>query len=321
MEDCVVPLGMSDGRMDVVVVNYNTRDHLRSCLASLHGQSATVVVVDNGSTDRSQEMVRGEHPAVLLLDDGVNRGYGAAANAGIRVGSAPYVLVLNSDTIVPDGALASLCFYLDEHPDVGMLGPRLVNPDGTLQSSCFPFPTPFTSFLGESGLGFFIRFIPAVRQRYPRTWSHDRPRNVSWVLGAALAIRREAFDAVGGFDERYFMYFEEVDLAYRLQKSGWGVHFAPVTEVTHVGAASTRHVADRMRLEYYVSMARFYRQHHSSRRLAAMKTFVRCRALVDLLRFAILLPFVRQPAGRNALRGAIATQARLFRGGWAAAEP
>jgi GT2 family glycosyltransferase len=312
-----VALGMSGGRMDVVVVNYNTRDHLRSCLASLHGQSGTVVVVDNGSTDGSQGMVRGEYPDAVLLDDGVNRGYGAAANAGIRVGSAPYVLVLNSDTIIPDGALASLCLYLDQHPDVAMLGPRLVNPDGTLQSSCFPFPTPFTSFLGESGLGFFIRFIPAVRQRYPRTWSHDRPRNVPWVLGAALALRREAFDAVGAFDERYFMYFEEVDLAYRLQKAGWRVHFAPVADMTHVGAASTRHVADRMRLEYYVSMARFYQCHHSSGRLAAMRTFVRCRAAVDLIRFAILLAFVRQPDRRNALRGAISTQARLVSGGWA----
>jgi GT2 family glycosyltransferase len=313
-----VSLAKADGRLDVVVVNYNTREHLRSCLVSLHGQSATVVVVDNGSTDGSQEMVRSEYPDVVLLHDGMNRGYGAAANAGVRGGNAPYVLVLNSDTIVPEGALTSLRVYLDAHPDVGMLGPRLVNPDGSLQSSCFPFPTPFTSFLGESGLGFFIRFIPVVRQRYPRTWSHDRPRNVSWILGAALAIRRAAFDAAGGFDERYFMYFEEVDLAYRLQKAGWRVHFAPVADITHVGAASTSRVADRMRLEYYVSMARFYRHHHSSRRLAAMRTFVRCRALVDLVRFAILLPFVRQPDRRNALRGAISTQARLLRGGWAA---
>jgi GT2 family glycosyltransferase len=316
-DDHLVHMAASERRVDVVVVNYNTREHLRSCLRSLQQPGAHVVVVDNASTDGSQEMVRGEFPDAVLLDDGVNRGYGAAANVGARQGSAPYVVVFNSDTIVPEGALDALRTYLEEHPEVGMLGPRLLNPDGSLQSSCFPFPTPLTAFLGESGLGFFIRFIPVVRQRYPRTWSHDRPRHVPWVLGAVLALRREAFQAVGGFDERYFMYFEEVDLAVRLKKAGWLVHFAPVADITHVGAASTRRVAHRMRLEYYVSMARFYQRHHSSRRLAAMRTFVQCRALVDLVRSAIVFVFVRQPDRRNALRGAMSTQARLLRGEWA----
>src|SRR5690606_9943376 len=134
-----------------------------------------------------------------------------------------------------------------------------VHPDGTLQQSTFPWPSPGNALLGESKLSWFVRFVPGVRSRHLRTWRHDRPRAVPWVLGAALAIRREAFDAVGGFAERFVMYFEETDLARRMWAAGWETHFVPMGPVMHIGGASTEQVKPAMAVRFYDIMARWYR--------------------------------------------------------------
>ena len=248
--------------MAVAVVSYNTRELLRACLASVRRDApGAMIVADNGSTDGSVEMVRTEFPEAIVIEDPSNRGYGAAANLAIRRAETPYVLLLNSDTEVAPGTLAALAAYLDAHPRVGVAGPRLVNRDGSLQRSTFPWPSPFTALLGESKLSWFVRFVPRVNARYLRTWAHDRPRVVPWVLGAALAVRRTAFDEVEGFDERFVMYFEETDLSRRLLAAGWETHFVPVGPVMHVGGASTEHVRPAMAVRFYDSMARWYRHH------------------------------------------------------------
>ncbi len=269
-----------DSRTAVVVVSYNTRDVLRDCLQSVRAAAPReVIVVDNGSTDGSVEMVRSEYPEARLIAS-ENRGYGAAANTGIRASTADYALLLNSDTILRPASVRAIETYLDAHREVGLLGPRIVNPDGSLQRSCFPFPTPVTALLGETGLGYFIRFIPVVRDRYPRTWKHDEVRPMPWVLGAVLAIRRRAFEAVAGFDESFFMYFEETDLCYRLWRAGWEVHFAPVTEIVHLGGASTRQYAAAMRLQFYRSMGHFYARHYPPSKLRALERILRTKAVV-----------------------------------------
>src|SRR5262249_11131009 len=150
-----------------------------------------------------------------------------------------YVLLLNSDTLLAPGALAALAQYLDAHPRAAIAGPRLRNADGSLQPSCHPFLGTMQSFLEKSVVARALARLPVVRDHYLLVnSSHAAPRVVPWVLGAALAIRRSAFDQVGGFDESFFLYAEEVDLCYRLKAAGWEVHFAPVTDVVHVGGAS-----------------------------------------------------------------------------------
>ncbi|HEU5087354.1 MAG TPA: glycosyltransferase family 2 protein, partial [Roseiflexaceae bacterium] len=246
--------------MDVVIVNYNTRELLRACLESLrNSDAASIVVVDNGSNDGSTEMVTNEFPNVLLRAKPYSRGYGAGANSGARLCHAPYVLVLNSDTEIPPGAIGALARYLDEHPSVGLVGPRLSNPDGSLQTSCFHFPTPFYMLTLESSLHNIAGKMPGLRNRYLPTSDHAHARPVPWVLGAALAMRRSVFDELGGFDEGFFMYNEEIDLAYRVWKAGWQVHFAPVTTILHVGGASTKLHRATMMAQLYRSRLRFYR--------------------------------------------------------------
>jgi GT2 family glycosyltransferase len=231
----------------VAIVNWNTRELLRACLQAVSAeQPAELVVADAGSRDGSIDMVCREFPAATLAVIPENPGYGAAANRALARCTAEYVLLLNSDTEVAPGTLGVLREYLDRHERAAVVGPRLVHPDGTLQESCFGFPRPLR---------------PLTRAK-AGSLPHDRPGPVPWVLGAALAIRRAAFEAVGGFDEAYHMYFEEVDLSYRLRQAGWETHFTPEAQVMHVGGASTRQRRTEMLLRTRLSSLEFYRRHH-----------------------------------------------------------
>jgi GT2 family glycosyltransferase len=290
------------GQIAVAIVNYNTREHLGACLATVVAERPReVIVVDNGSSDGSVAMVRERYPSVNLAANANNLGYGSAANQAMRLSSADYVLLLNSDTRLQPGALQSLSCYLDHHPRVAIVGPRITNPDGALQPSCYPFPSPLYLFLEESALGQFLRHVPIVRDHYPRTWSHDHRRPAPSVLGAALALRREALDAVAGFDESYFMYFEEIDLCYRLQRAAWEVHFAPVTCVTHSEGASTAQRRTEMRLHWFDSIARFYRQHYSAARQIQLIILLKAIALARLTRDGVWYRITRDTDTRARL--------------------
>jgi GT2 family glycosyltransferase len=264
----------------VAVISFNTREHLRTCLATaLAERPAELLVADNGSTDGSVEMVREAFPGVVLDVDASNPGYGAACNRAVARCAAPYVLLLNSDTLLRAGALAALAGYLDAHARAGLVGPRLLNPDGTLQRSTFRFPTPLFPVLRHSPTRALARHVPLLRERHLGTWSHAWARPVPWVVGAALAVRRDAFEAIGGFDETFYMYCEEIDLSYRLRLAGWETHFAPVTDVVHVGGASTGQYRASMRAHLCVSAVRFYERHYTGVRRAVGRGVVRGQTL------------------------------------------
>jgi N-acetylglucosaminyl-diphospho-decaprenol L-rhamnosyltransferase len=290
-----------------VVINYNTARHLRACLGSLRAAGAMQVIVkDNGSTDGSVEMIRREFPEVVVHPDFENVGYGAAANLGIAACNTPYVLLLNSDTIVPPGAIDTLRRYLDNHPDVAIVGPRLNNEDGTLQRSAHHFPRPFT-------LRPLVRLIPGLRERSLLTWAHDVPREVDWVKGAALAIRRSAFDDVGGFDPAFFMYFEETDLCARLAKEGWKTHFSPAAVVLHTGGASTAAVASEMAVQFWRSMRRFYRIHYGRTEQRTLEAVLTVTMGAYLLRDSVRLSLNSDPVARARLRQDMHVWSRVMR--------
>lgn len=295
-------------QMAVAVVNYNTRDLLRTCLETVRAESPReLVVVDNASTDGSAGMVRMEFPEVYLVANTINPGYGTAANQAVAHCSAPYVLLLNGDTCVQPGTLRALRLYLDAHPEAAIVGPHLLNPDGTLQPSSFPFPTPLHMLVEETTLGRRIGRIPVLRDRYLRTWSHLYARIVPWVMGAALAIRREAFDAVGGFDESFYLYFEEVDLCYRLATAGWQVHFSPDASVVHVGRASTSQRRSNMHAQFFAGMAHFYRRHYPQRKVIELMVVVKSLMLVKWIRDAVRLRLTGDVRQRTELVENLAT--------------
>jgi N-acetylglucosaminyl-diphospho-decaprenol L-rhamnosyltransferase len=283
----------------VAIVNYNTREHLHACLSSvLADTQGEVVVVDNASSDGSPEMVRADFPSVTLYANQSNRGYGAAANQAIASCRTPYVLLLNSDTQLMSGTLVRLSEYLDQHPAAAIAGPRLVHADGKLQASCYPFPTPFNVFLEQSALDQLLGYVPLLRSISVRTWPHTRPRVVPYVVGAALAIRRAAFEQVRGFDESIFMYSEEADLSYRLAQAGWQTHFAPVATVVHAEAASTAQRRAEMLYQLYASNMQFYQRCNSGASLAALVLIVKCSMLAKLLRDSLRLLLTREPRAR-----------------------
>lgn len=259
-------------------------------------------MVDTGSADGSAEMVCAEFGEATLVADIGNPGFGTAANEGIaRCADLPYILLLNADTVLRPGALAALAGYLDDHPGVAVLGPRIVGPENGLQRSTFPFPGPRSAFLGETRVGALARFVPGLRNSYLRTWSHDRAREVPWVLGAAMTIRRSAFEVVGGFDPGIFLYFEETDLCYRLREMGWSVHFTPAATVMHVGGASTGQRRRESWLRYYAAMEDFYRRHRSRASLALMRLIVRTTRAAAWLRDSARLRWVRDAETRTRL--------------------
>jgi N-acetylglucosaminyl-diphospho-decaprenol L-rhamnosyltransferase len=273
------------GRMAVVVVNWNTRDLLRECLRSALAEAPPqVVVVDNGSTDGSAEMVGTEFPQVVLRVLQTNPGYGAGCNAGIALTRTEYALLLNSDTVLAPGALGALTARLDASPRVAVLGPRILNPDGTVFRSCFPFPAPGASLFLYEPFASLATMVPRLRAEYVGRWHPGRAAAVPWVLGAALAIRRRAVDEVGGFDESYQMYCEEVDLCWRLRARGWETLYAPVTDVLHVGGASTRQQRAAMQARLQLSVIQFHRRHHRGATLRLALGLVRAKAAARLAR-------------------------------------
>lgn len=250
--------------VSIAIVNYNTRRDLRSCLDSISADPpGEVIVIDNGSTDGSVEMVSAEYPRVHLIVNLVNVGYGAAANQAVRQANGETVLLLNSDTRIPPGTWRTLHAYLNKHPRAAIVGPRILNANGTPATSCFPFPGALDFLVSESSLAKIIQQLPVARSMYLRTWDHGRARIVPWVLGAALGIRKTAFETVNGFDPAFFMYMEEVDLCYRLSRAGWQVHFTPSAAITHFGGTSTAQYRTAMAKQLYLSRFHFYRKHYT----------------------------------------------------------
>jgi N-acetylglucosaminyl-diphospho-decaprenol L-rhamnosyltransferase len=223
--------------VSAVVVTYNAAPWIERCLDSLRGTKAEVIVVDNGSTDGTVELVREKFPKARLLQE-ENRGFGAGNNAGMRVASGRYFLLLNPDAWLTDGALERLVAFADKHPDAALVGPRLLNPDGSLQRSVRGYPTPWRIATEY----FFLRKLaPGSRTLnafFGANFDHQSVREAEFLFGACLLVRREAVDSIGGFDEEFFLMSEEVDWCYRFRRAGWKVLFYPGAEVFHVVGAS-----------------------------------------------------------------------------------
>ncbi|HEX9824450.1 MAG TPA: glycosyltransferase family 2 protein [Actinomycetota bacterium] len=262
----------------VVVVNYNAGEHLLRCLASVYASagdlSLDVVVVDNASRDGSAARAAAVHPAVRLLENPVNRGFAAAANRGIRESDAPCVFLLNPDAEVIGGTLASLLKIANDRPAAGVVGVLVRNTDGTLQPSARKVPG-IAEGLGHAFLGPVRPDNPFTRSYTMAGWDRESEREVDWVSGSAMLLRRAALDEVGLFDEGYFMYVEDVDLCTRMRRAGWTVLFSPELQVTHVTGVSSRSAPRRMAHEHSKSIYRYFTKHVATGPSAALKPLAR----------------------------------------------
>jgi N-acetylglucosaminyl-diphospho-decaprenol L-rhamnosyltransferase len=240
-----------------VVVNYNARDHLLRCVGSLFEAGVdNVVVADNASSDGSELALLERYPAARWAPTGANLGYGSAANIGAKLVDAKFILVCNPDVVVGPGAVSALCEVLEGRPQVAVVGPRILTVNGDLYPSARRFPDILEAF-GHGFVGQFWAGNPFSRRYRMTEWDHAGSRDVDWVSGSCFLARREAWDQVGGFDERYFMYLEDVDLCWRLGRAGWAISYEPAAEVVHVQGVSADRHPYRMLLAHHVSMWRF----------------------------------------------------------------
>ena len=264
--------------VSVIVVTLNGGEWVERCLESV-AAADELIVVDHGSTDGTVELVRERFPQARLIEE-ENRGMGGGNNAGMRVASGRYFLLLNSDAWVVGDGLERLVEFADSRPDAAVAGPRLLNPDGTLQRSVRAFPTLWrlaTEYL------FLRKLAPrtyALNAFYGGSFDHGSVREADWLYGACLLVRREAADAVGLFDEQFFMFSEEVDWCYRFRAAGWKVLFFPGAEAVHVGGASH---GGRMYRENLRGHLRFFAKHYGpaqaerARRLLLLGVRLRAR--------------------------------------------
>jgi GT2 family glycosyltransferase len=234
---------MSDPTLSIIIVNWNTRDITRAALRSVHehvsGIDYEVIVVDNASSDGSAEMVRAEFPGVRLFANATNVGFGRANNQAMRVARGQYFLLLNSDTLIFDEAIQRLIHFIDADPAVGIAGCKLLFEDRTLQSSCSRFPSLRVTLLEDLML---YKFLPRRLQGellLGGYWPHDRARDVDAVWGAAMLVRRQVFEQTGGFDERIFMYGEDLEWCMRVRDHGWRIAFTPDAAIVHLNHKSS----------------------------------------------------------------------------------
>ncbi len=269
---------MSDAPLlSIVIVSWNVREDLKECLKSLFevgdwglgiGEKTPaieVIVVDNGSTDGTVEMVRREFPQVKLIAKGENLGYTRANNIGIKQSSGKYILLLNPDTIVKPNALQALVDCAEAHPDAGIIGAKLLNPDGSIQRSARSFPDIGAGLFRNTLLGRLFPNNPFVRRYLLTDFGYDQVREVDWVSGAAMLVKREVFEQIGLLDERFWAYCEDVDLCWRAWQAGFKVLFCPNAVIIHkIGRSSDQRLVPSL-VQHHKSMWLFYLKNYRKR--------------------------------------------------------
>ncbi len=230
--------------LSIVIVSYNTKETTRKCLEYVekysHGLDIEVIVVDNASTDDSCDMIANDFPHIRLITLSENRGFAGGNIPGMKISKGRYILLLNSDAFINRDTIEKAVKYMDEHSKTGILGCRLTNPDGSLQPSARMLPGPLNKILTRTGLAAHFPKSPFFGRVDFTWWDHSTPRKVGWVVGAFFLIRRETMEEIGYLDDRYFLYFEEVDYCLRAKRSGWDVTFYPDAQAIHLGGQSSK---------------------------------------------------------------------------------
>ncbi len=253
---------MKDFDLSITICSWNTVDDLRACLASLTAikdeANFEVIVVDNNSEDGSPKMVAEEFSWFRLEEMNQNLGFVGGQNYAAFHRKGRHVLPLNSDTVVHAGAIRGLLDYLESHPEVAIVAPKLLNPDGNLQFSCRRFPNPLAALFRNTLLGKLFPNNRFTKDYLMQDWSHDGPREVDWVSGAALLVRDTFVNDSGLFDQDFVMFCEDVDLCFQAWKQGKKVIYLPEYQITHAIGRSTDKAPNRMIGRFHRSMFLFY---------------------------------------------------------------
>ncbi len=277
--------------VSVLVVSYKTRDLTSRCIQSVYRDMGNlrgeVLVADNQSSDGTVEVLEERFPRCKVQVNLENLGFGRAQNQLARASKGERLLILNPDTELHSGCLLALNDWLDRHPDTAMAGPRTLYPDGRLQTTAFRFPSLLGEFLTASSLGLLLRHVPVLSRRLGLTPCPSKSGEVDYLQGSCLLCRREAFEVVGGFDESYFLFSEEVDLQRRLHELGWKRAYVAEAAMTHHHGKSMEQDPIRNYVELYRGKIRYFGRHASGWQFRTVK---KMWTLFHFTRWALLAP-------------------------------
>lgn len=284
--------------LSIIIVNYNVKEFLQNCIHSI--QKATknitseIIVVDNASDDGSVELLQSQFPEVKLFVNNKNLGFSAANNIGLQYSTGKHLLLLNPDTIVEENTFDTLIDFFNTNPDAGLAGCKILNPDGTLQLACRrSFPGPWTSFCKVTGLSSLFP-KSKIFARYNLTYlDENKTYEVDAISGSFMMMKREVFEKIGGLDEIFFMYGEDLDWCYRVQKAGYKVYYVHSTQIIHYKGESTKRSSlDETKL-FYNAMHLFVKKHLATSFIVEiiLRTAIMARELIAFIARGKLILF------------------------------
>ncbi|OGW15610.1 MAG: hypothetical protein A2035_02740 [Nitrospirae bacterium GWA2_42_11] len=304
--------------LSIVIVTFNAIKHINDCLESIYKTAPLplieIIVSDNNSTDGTVEFIKHKYPAVKLVENRCNLGFGPANNRGANRSSGRYILFLNDDTIVCDNALAKMISFMDDNNNIGAMGPKLLNPDYSLQPSMSRYPSiwrnivyallPKTYLLNnEKVRNLLSKFSP--QENLGRYGSHNKVCDTDFPKGACLLVRRSVIEQVGLFDENIFFFSEEAELCYRIKKAGWRVVFYPHAEIIHIGGSTSGREVDKVPgrrfIQKHKSNLYFFEKHGSRMDVMAYKAGIVAALVVRLVFLYLLSIFSRSKTRREVL--------------------
>ncbi len=281
--------------LSIIIVNYNVKEFLKNLIDSIKKAaqyfSSEIIVVDNASDDGSVELLKEKFPEIILIDNKTNLGFGKANNQGLQIAKGKFILLINPDTLVAEDTFTKMIEFFNANPEAGMAGCKILNPDGTLQLACRrSFPGPWTAFTKVTGLS---TIFPKSKlfARYNLTYlDENQTYEVDAISGSFMMMRKEVYEKVGGFDEQFFMYGEDLDLCYRIQKAGYKIFYVHSTQIIHYKGESTKRSSLDETKIFYQAMHLFVKKHLSSSLIVEM-----------ILRFAIAVRTVFAFLGKSKL--------------------
>lgn len=256
--------------VSIIIVNFNTKQLTLDCISSILKSKTKyhyeIILVDNASSDGSVEAIHSEFPEVSVIANKQNVGFSKANNQGMKVASGRYILLLNSDTVIEPNTLEIMIRFMDSNPRVGASGCKLILPDGSLDDACKRgFPTPLASFYYAFGFSKLFPNHPKYNQYKLTHLDPDEIHEVDCLVGAFMMVRREVIEQIGGLDEEFFMYGEDIDWCYRIKQAGWKIVYYPKTTVIHYKGASSRRKPFKIIYEFHRAMVLFHRKHYAQK--------------------------------------------------------
>jgi GT2 family glycosyltransferase len=273
-----------DRKLSIIIVSWNVCKDVFECITSILQNAPSfsyeIILVDNHSTDGTVANIKEHFPEVAVIENEENLGFAAANNKGIEKATGEHIFFLNPDTVVLPGAIDRLVHFLDSNLHIGICGPRMLNADRTLQKSARGFPTCRGAMHRYTFLRYLGVFRRDFRQWMNRDFDYSQSQTVDQLMGAALVVRKSLLDKVGRFDERFFLYYEDVDLCYRVKEAGWQVLYCPDAEIIHTGGRSSEQAPAKIQYIRLCSLLKYFRKHRNTLSSCSVTIFLKIGLLI-----------------------------------------